>query len=321
MTRKMLMAAVFSAAGLGVASAAQPGDPDFDPNDPALQHYIVGDKMSGYVYAEPETRAMQDDDFQNPAMLWLEQGEELWATPMGAAGKSCADCHGDAEESMKGVGATYPKYAPELGKLENVEQRIIRCREQEMNAYEVASGDTLSGIAQRFGTTVAALQEENGLDGDGIMAGQRLVIPAEAAGTFKWESDELLGLTAWVKYQSRGMPVNVAIDGPAKPFFEKGKEFYYTRRGHFDLACKHCHIDNNGQHIRAELLSQGMPNGFPLYRLKWQKLGSLHRRFRGCNKNIRAEPYPFGSDEYVNLELYTMWRAQGLPIEAPAVRK
>jgi len=141
------------------------------------------------------------------------------------------------------------------------------------------------------------------------------------AEPFAWESDDLLGITAFVKNQSKGMAVDVAIDGPAAPFFEMGKDFYQTRRGQLDLACTHCHVDNPGNLIRAEILSQGQVNGFPTYRLKWQTVGSLHRRFRGCNKNIRAEPFPYGSDEYVNLELYTSWRGNGLPVESPSVRK
>ena len=86
------------------------------------------------------------------------------------------------------------------------------------------------------------------------------------------------------------------------------------------MACKHCHEDNAGNMIRANLLSQGQSNGFPTYRLKWQKLGSLHRRFRGCNKQVRAVPFKAGSDEYVNLELSLAHRGQGLPVESPSVR-
>lgn len=140
------------------------------------------------------------------------------------------------------------------------------------------------------------------------------------AKPWKWESNELLGMTVFVRAQSRGMPVQVKIDGPAKPFFEKGKEFYYTRRGQLDMACAHCHEGYYGQQIRMNILSQGQSNGFPLYRLKWQKVGSLHRRFKGCNAQVRAKPYDVGSDEYVNLELYLAWRGQGLPVETPAVR-
>jgi len=131
----------------------------------------------------------------------------------------------------------------------------------------------------------------------------------------------MLGMTAVVKNQSRGMPLDVAIDGEAAPFYAKGAEFYFQRRGSLDMACKHCHIDFPGMKIRAEVLSYGLPNGFPTYRLKWQKVGSLHRRFRGCNKNIRAQPYKQGSDEYTNLELFLTHRANGTAVETPSVRK
>ena len=114
--------------------------------------------------------------------------------------------------------------------------------------------------------------------------------------------------------------MNVAIDGHSAPFFEKGKKFFNQRRGQLDMSCKNCHEDNAGNYARANLLSEGQGNGFPTYRLKWQKPGSLHRRFRGCNKNVRAKPYKSGSDEYNNLELYVAWRGRGLPVEAPAVR-
>ena len=247
---------------------------ELPPLDPAMAGYVAGDKRSGYTFAEPETRAMQDDDFANPGFLWVDKGSALWSKVEGEAGKSCAACHGDAAASMKAAGTTYPKFLASAGKPINLEQRINLCRTGAMKA-----------------------------------------------AAYKYESDELLSLTTFVKFQSRGQPVDVRIDGPAAPFFAKGKEFYEQRRGMSDLACAHCHERMAGGHIRAELLSQGQTNGFPTYRLKWQKLGSLHRRLAGCNEEIRAEPYPLGSDEYVNLELYLAWRANGLPVETPSVRK
>jgi len=140
------------------------------------------------------------------------------------------------------------------------------------------------------------------------------------AKAWKWESDEMLGMTAFVKLQSRGMPVNVSTTGKAAPFYAAGKKFYEERRGGLDLSCKSCHTDYAGISIRANILTNGLPNGFPTYRLKWQKVGSLHRRFRGCNKNVRSTPYKQGADEYTNLELYITAKANGMPIETPAVR-
>ena len=262
----MAVAGAALAAGVILVEVASADEDDWGP-------YQVGDKLSGYTFATPETRAMQDDDFGNPAFIWIDLGEDLWGSVQGTEGKSCATCHGDAEESMKGIAATYPKYDPEAGKLLNLELLINRERETRMGAEP-----------------------------------------------WKYESEELLAMTAFVKKQSRGMPVNVKIDGPAAPFFEKGKEFYYQRRGQLDMACSNCHMDYPDTMIRANRLSQGHANGFPTYRLKWQKLGSLHRRFRGCNKQVRAEPYGYGSDEYTNLELFLGWRDKDLPIETPAVR-
>lgn len=130
----------------------------------------------------------------------------------------------------------------------------------------------------------------------------------------------MLGMVALIKSQSRGMPVNVRLDGPAKKFFEKGREFYNQRRGQMDMSCAHCHDNNYGNMARSNVLSQGQMNGFPTYRFKWQGVGSLHRRFIGCNKNIRATPYKRGSEEYTNLELYMQWRSSGLKWESPSVR-
>ena len=71
----------------------------------------------------------------------------------------------------------------------------------------------------------------------------------------------------------------------------------------------------------GEVISQGQTNGFPVYRHTWQTLGSTHRMFAWCNTSVRAEPYPYGADEYVNLELFMAWRGRGLPVETPAIRR
>jgi sulfur-oxidizing protein SoxA len=117
------------------------------------------------------------------------------------------------------------------------------------------------------------------------------------------------------------MPFDVDIDGPARPFFEAGRDYFYTRRGQMNLACHHCHELNAGRFLRGDRLSQGQPTGYPIYRLDWQTVGSLHRRLRFCNTGVRAEPFAFGDARYINLELFLAWRARGLPSEAPAVRR
>lgn len=141
------------------------------------------------------------------------------------------------------------------------------------------------------------------------------------AEPYAYESDALLSLTAYVTHQSRGLPREVDVTGPAAPFFEAGEAFFYERRGQLDLSCAHCHEDRDGMYLRGDLISQGQINGFPFYRLMWGSMGSTHRMFEWCNVSVRAEPYPLGSEEYLNLELYVAWRGRGLPIETPAVRR
>jgi sulfur-oxidizing protein SoxA len=135
------------------------------------------------------------------------------------------------------------------------------------------------------------------------------------------ESEALLSLEAFVALQSRGVPLHVSIDGPASPFFEAGRKLFYEQQGQLDLSCAQCHEQRWGKRLRAERISQGHPNGFPAYRLEWQTLGSLDRRLRACFQGVRAEPLAPGSQEFLALELFLAWRAQGLPVEAPAVRR
>lgn len=72
--------------------------------------------------------------------------------------------------------------------------------------------------------------------------------------------------------------------------------------------------------MAAAVIPQGHPTGYPQYRLEWQEMGGLHRRFDNCFFGIRAQPFDRGSDAYVALELFLKQRAAGMPMEAPAVR-
>ena len=135
------------------------------------------------------------------------------------------------------------------------------------------------------------------------------------------ESEELLALAAFVARQSRGMPMSVSIDGPARPAWEAGRELYFKRIGQLHLACTNCHDANWGRTILAETVSQGHPTGWPAYRLEWQTMGSLERRLRACFFGVRAEMPAYGSDDMLAVELYLAWRAQGLASSIPAVRR
>ena len=143
----------------------------------------------------------------------------------------------------------------------------------------------------------------------------------QASEPLPYESDELLALTTYVASLARGTPISVDVSGAAEVWFEKGRDYFYTRRGQYNLACTQCHDDNWGKQLRGDTISQGHGTAFPAYRLEWQTLGSLHRRLSDCDAGVRAEPYPLGSDEYLAVELYLAQRAEGLDVEAPGVRR
>ena len=103
--------------------------------------------------------------------------------------------------------------------------------------------------------------------------------------------------------------------------WEKGRDLYFTRIGQMNMACTGCHDANWGKRLYAETISQGHPTGWPAYRNEWQHPGTLERRLRACFFGVRAELPPYGDPDMIALELYLAWRAQGLAMEAPGVRR
>jgi sulfur-oxidizing protein SoxA len=216
---------------------------------------------------------MQDDLTANPGMLSVLDGEALWGRKVGAANRACADCHGDASNSMKGVAARYPAFDAARQRPANLDQRINACRAERQQATPLP-----------------------------------------------YESKDLLALSAYVASQSRGIPVTPPDDARLQPFREKGRAFYELRQGQLNLSCGQCHDDNWSKRLAGAVIPQAHPNGYPLYRLEWQSMGSLQRRLRNCLIGMRAEHFDYGAPEYVDLELYLAWRGRGLPVESPAVR-
>jgi sulfur-oxidizing protein SoxA len=134
------------------------------------------------------------------------------------------------------------------------------------------------------------------------------------------ESEEMLGLEAYVAYQSRGMPLAPSAAKELEAPRERGRQQYDQRIGQLNLSCALCHDKLPGHVLAGATIPQGHVNGYPTYRLEWQGMGSLQRRIRNCVSGVRAEPPPFNSAEMVELELYMAQRSAGLKIETPAVR-
>lgn len=141
----------------------------------------------------------------------------------------------------------------------------------------------------------------------------------------KYKRGPIADLTAYIADTSRGKTFNIQVpnDERALARYENGKKHFYMKRGQLNLACADCHVNNSGMYARSDLLSPALGNlsHFPVYRLKWQSLGTPHRRFGGCNKQVRAKPYKAQSDEYKDLEYFLTYMMTGLEANGPASRK
>jgi sulfur-oxidizing protein SoxA len=91
-------------------------------------------RRSGYAFMSPETQAMQRDDMENPGMLAVLDGAELWTQPAGTTGRSCADCHGADATAMRGVAARYPAFDAASGAAIDLSGRIAQCRAERQGA-------------------------------------------------------------------------------------------------------------------------------------------------------------------------------------------
>lgn len=124
------------------------------------------DRVSTSDLLGPQIRAMQEDDTLNPGMLWVLDGEELWRRPAGAEGMSCADCHGDAQVSMRGVATRYPAFDAGRQRAISLEGRIQACRRDRQLAppFPPEDDDRLALVAyvahQSRGLPIAVVEDE-----------------------------------------------------------------------------------------------------------------------------------------------------------------
>ena len=141
----------------------------------------------------------------------------------------------------------------------------------------------------------------------------------------KLEDDDVLALSAVLHDVAKGLPIDVRPDsGQAaqwQALLGQGAQRFATRIGRMNLACVHCHEQNVGRQMRTDVVSPGHPTGLPVYRMGWQKLGSIDRRLRACYSGVQAVLPPPGAAELLELELYLKVRASGMPIDGPSIRR
>ena len=141
-----------------------------------------------------------------------------------------------------------------------------------------------------------------------------------------YNSSEMIDLTAYLAWVARGQKIDVQVpdDEPGSlAAYEEGKRFYYSKRGQLNLACADCHVTSVGMYVRADHLSAslGHPTHFPVYRSKLGRMISMHERFYGCVRDVRARPFDLQSPEYRNLEYFLAYMSNGLTINGPGARK
>jgi len=151
-------------------------------------------------------------------------------------------------------------------------------------------------------------------------------LKANGEKPLKYKKGSINNILSYIAYESRGNKTNVEIpkDQPgALAAYEDGKKFFYTRRGQLNFSCANCHIQQSGQQVRADVLSPalGHTTHWPVYRSKWATVGTLHRRFGGCNQNIRAKAFKAQGEEYRNLEYFLTYMSNGIELNGPGARK
>ncbi len=148
----------------------------------------------------------------------------------------------------------------------------------------------------------------------------------------KYKKGKIAHLSAYIAYQSRGKKGNIQIVNTPESMaiYERGKKHFYGKRGQLNMSCADCHYYNAGNKIRADILSPalGHTSHFPVYRNKWSLksiegdgMGTIHRRYGGCNKQVRSKPFKAQSKEYRALEYFHTFMSNGLTLNGPGIRK
>lgn len=140
-----------------------------------------------------------------------------------------------------------------------------------------------------------------------------------------WKKGDIASISAYMASTSNGKKLNVVVpnDKRALAAYNRGKHHFYAKRGQLNLSCANCHVDNAGNMVRADTLSPalGHPTHFPVWRLKWDGLGTIQRRYGGCNEQVRAKAFKAQSDEYTALEYFHTYMSNGISVNAPSTRK
>jgi len=174
----------------------------------------------------------------------------------------------------------------------------------------------MDGIAARYPAHDAALGRPITLDG----RIRQCRTERQGQPDLAPDHETILALSAFIGQRARGQPMAITVPPEALATLQAGQRLFETRMGQLNLSCAQCHDVLAGQRLAGSTIPQGQANAYPQYRLEWQGMGSLHRRIRNCMTGVRAEPFAPDDPDLLALMFYLGWRANGLPVEIPAVR-
>jgi len=239
------------------------------------------------IYALDKDRRdawLESEEFAPAYEDAIEHGKKLFNTPF-ANGKTYASCF---KNGGIGIKQNYPYFDKDSGQVMTLEKHINLCRSQ--------NGES----------------------------------------PLKYKTGKIATISAYMSYTSRGKTIKIDIpnDPRAIAIYNKGKKHFYSKRGQLNFSCADCHVQGSGNFVRSEILSPawGQVTHFPVWRKKWAAssadqsnitagLGTLHRRYSGCNNNIRAKPFKAQSEEYVALEYFHTYMNNGQQLNGPALRQ
>lgn len=237
-------------------------------------------------------------DFKDGAYALDESLKEQWLTmeefppyePDVDAGKKMWETalkdgktYADCLGDVKGVRAKFPHYDAEKNTIATLEGALEACKKEH--------------------------------DGEGFV---------DKEGKPLLNKGKIAQLAAYVAMEGRGGKVEVAApEGKALEWYEKGKNFFYAKRGQLNMSCADCHVYNAGKMIRADLLSPaiGHVTHWPTYRSVDGEITTLHNRFMGCNTMVRANKFKPQGDEYKALEYFVTYMSNGQEWNGPGSRK
>ncbi len=281
------IANVLTAAFLVVTPFAAQATPDQDLRE-FREHYFKkfpdtpkNDFINGVYSIDPASREQWEAFEEFPSYEIFVDKGEDLFNKKFANGKGFADCFPNYK---KGIRQNYPYFDTKSGKVVTLEGAINKC-----------------------------------LTDNGEKA-------------YKWKTGNITYVSAYLAYLSRGNKLNIKVpnDANAMAAYNRGKKHFYAKRGQLNISCADCHYHYAGSKIRADILSPalGHPTGFPVYRNKWagasakgDGMGTMHRRYGGCNKQVRAKPFKAQSDEYKALEYFHTYMSNGMEVNGPSQRK